>query len=106
MHHQATFYTYNLYVSLIVIVAIRAVELEYACKILYWGRSQSWYIFTDSDSTALIVTRQWVGRLKNRSLIHGGGKRCNCCQENPDWMLGPAHLHLQLVRVTLFLGLG
>jgi hypothetical protein len=36
-----------------VIVAIRAVELEYLVKILDWGRSQSWYIFTNfkSDST-------------------------------------------------------
>jgi hypothetical protein len=32
-----------------VIVAIRAVDLEYTVKILVWGRSP--YIFTDSDST-------------------------------------------------------
>jgi hypothetical protein len=34
-------------------VAIRALELEYLVKILDWSRSR--YIFTDSDSTALIV---------------------------------------------------
>jgi hypothetical protein len=32
-----------------VIVAIRALELEYLGKILDWGQSQ--YIFTDSSST-------------------------------------------------------
>jgi hypothetical protein len=35
-----------------VIVAIRAVELEYLDKILDWGRSSSQYIFTDSDSSS------------------------------------------------------
>jgi hypothetical protein len=33
-----------------VTVAIRALRLEYLVKILDWGQSQSWYIFTDSDS--------------------------------------------------------
>jgi hypothetical protein len=39
-----------------VIVVIRAVELEYLVKILYRGQSWSRYIFTDSDSasTALV----------------------------------------------------
>jgi hypothetical protein len=56
MNHQATFLTYNLYlsVSLMVTVAIRALELEYLVKILDRGQSQSRYIFTDSDSTALV----------------------------------------------------
>jgi hypothetical protein len=36
MNHQATFQTYNLYlsISLMVAVAIRALELEYLVKIL------------------------------------------------------------------------
>jgi hypothetical protein len=56
------FLTYNLYlsISLIVTVAIRALELEYLFKILDWGRSRSRYIFTDSDSdsdsTALLAS--------------------------------------------------
>jgi hypothetical protein len=37
--------------SLMVTVAIRALELEYLVKILDWGQSRSQYIFTDSDST-------------------------------------------------------
>jgi hypothetical protein len=51
MNHQANVYTYNVYlsISLMVTVAIRALELEYLVKILDRGRSQ--YIFTDFDST-------------------------------------------------------
>jgi hypothetical protein len=41
-----------------VTVAIRALELEYLDKILDSGRSRSRYIFTDSDSTALAVSRR------------------------------------------------
>jgi hypothetical protein len=37
--------------SVMVIVAIRAVGLEYLVKICDWGRSRCRYIFTDSDST-------------------------------------------------------
>jgi hypothetical protein len=63
VNHQASFFTYNLYliVSLMVTVAIRALEFEYLVKILDWGRSRSRYIFSrlrlhvkilsDSDST-------------------------------------------------------
>jgi hypothetical protein len=36
-----------------VIVDIRALELEYLVKLLDCGRSRSRYIFTDSDSAAL-----------------------------------------------------
>jgi hypothetical protein len=45
-----------------VIVAIRALELEYLVRILDWGRSQGRYICTDSDSdsTALLVTRSKI----------------------------------------------
>jgi hypothetical protein len=48
-----------------VTVAIRALELDYLVKILDWGRSRSRYIFTHSDSTALLDTaytdtsKQW-----------------------------------------------
>jgi hypothetical protein len=31
-----------------VTVAVMSLELEYLVKILYWGRSRSRYIFTDS----------------------------------------------------------
>jgi hypothetical protein len=58
VNHQATFLTYNLYLStsLMVIVAIRALGLEYLVKILDWGRSRSRHIFTDSDSAALVLS--------------------------------------------------
>jgi hypothetical protein len=52
MNHQATFLTYNLYLStrVMVIVAISALGLEYLVKILDWGWSWSQYIFSDSNS--------------------------------------------------------
>jgi hypothetical protein len=55
VNHQATFFTYNLYlnISLMVIVDIRALNLEYLVKILNLSRSR--YIFSDSDSTALLT---------------------------------------------------
>jgi hypothetical protein len=34
-----------------VIVAIKALDLEYLVKILDWGQSRGRYIFTNSDST-------------------------------------------------------
>jgi hypothetical protein len=43
-----------------VIVAIRALELEHLFKIFDWGRSR--YIFTDSDSTALLFWRNKIKR--------------------------------------------
>jgi hypothetical protein len=53
VNHQTTFLTYNLYlsISLMVIVDIRALNLEYLYKILNWSLNRSRYIFTDSDST-------------------------------------------------------
>jgi hypothetical protein len=55
MNHQATFLTCNLYlsISLMVTVAVRALELEHLVKILDGGQSWSRYIVTncDSDST-------------------------------------------------------
>jgi hypothetical protein len=51
-----------------VTVAVRALELEYLVKILDWGRSPSWYIFSrlrlhlkiPSDSTALGITALYI----------------------------------------------
>jgi hypothetical protein len=53
MNRQATFLTYNLYlsISLMVTVAIRALEMEYLVKILDWRQSRSLYIFPDPDCT-------------------------------------------------------
>jgi hypothetical protein len=44
-----------------VTVAVRALELEYLIKILDWGRSR--YIFTDSDSPALVEGKDLLSLL-------------------------------------------
>jgi hypothetical protein len=54
-----------------VTAAIRA--LECLVKVLDWGRSRSWCIFTDSDSTALVISRSqvpWKGRYLGNSHVN------------------------------------